>query len=141
MAIIYSYPRATVESQDYLIGTKFNSSGNPTKSFLVSDIVALINDYAGNVPYTGATADVDLGTHSIYTDGGARLYDDGTVEGVTFQFNANGSYLSDASTVARNWILPDANGTIALKTSASGSFTSNDGKTITVVNGIITSIV
>jgi len=141
MAIIYSYPKATVEEQDYLIGTKFNSSGNPTKSFLVSDLVALINDYAGNVPYTGATANVNLGTHDIYTAGGARLYDDGTVECVTLQFNENSSYISDSSTAARNWILPDASGTIALKTSASGSFTSADGKTITVVNGIITSIV
>lgn len=35
----------------------------------------------------------------------------------------------------------NASGTVALKTSASGSFTSQDGKTITVVNGVITSIV
>lgn len=141
MAIIYSFPEAVIQSTDLIIGTKMDQAGHPTKSFLVSDLVSLINNSAGNVPYSGATSSVNLGSHDIYTSGGARLYDDGTVEGVTFQFNANGSYLSDASTVARNWILPDANGTIALKTAASGSFTSNDGKTITVVNGIITSIV
>lgn len=41
----------------------------------------------------------------------------------------------------RNIYFPDANGTIALQSTASGTFTSVDGKTITVVNGIITSIV
>lgn len=36
--------------------------------------------------------------------------------------------------------LPESSGTIALETTATGSFVSNDGKTVTVVKGIITSI-
>jgi hypothetical protein len=37
--------------------------------------------------------------------------------------------------------LPNATGTVALQSAASGTFTSQDGKTITVTNGVITSIV
>jgi len=141
MAIIYSFPEAVIESTDLIIGTKINQTGHPTKSFLVSDLVSLINNSAGNVPYTGATGNVNLGDHDIYTTGGARLYDDGTVQGVTYQFLGFGSYISDSSNATRNWRMPDASGTVALQTAASGSFTSANGKTITVVNGIITSIV
>jgi len=36
---------------------------------------------------------------------------------------------------------PNASGTVALQSAASGTFTSQDGKTITVTNGVITSIV
>jgi len=38
-------------------------------------------------------------------------------------------------------LLPSSGGTLALKSSSGGSFTSNDGKTITVTDGIITNIV
>lgn len=41
----------------------------------------------------------------------------------------------------KTFTFPDATGTVALETGASGSFTSADGKTVTVVNGLITSIV
>lgn len=37
--------------------------------------------------------------------------------------------------------LPNSTGTVALQSAANGTFTSQDGKTITVTNGIITSIV
>jgi hypothetical protein len=141
MAIIYSYPKATIQLVDYLIGTKKGESGNPTKSFLISDLVDLINNSAGNVPYVGATENVNLGSNDIYTTGGARLYDDGTVQGSTFQFTGNGSYITSAATTNRVWTLPNATGVLALQTAANGSFTSANGKTITVVNGIITSIV
>lgn len=40
----------------------------------------------------------------------------------------------------RNFQFPDASGTMALQSSASGSFVSNDNKTVVVENGIITSI-
>ena len=48
---------------------------------------------------------------------------------------------ADTQSADRIIKLPDASGTIALRSSASGTFTSVDGKTITVVNGIITLIV
>lgn len=41
MAIIYSYPEVTPTLSDTVIGTQFDESGNPTKSFLISDIVDL----------------------------------------------------------------------------------------------------
>jgi hypothetical protein len=39
MAIIYSYPGATPTISDTVLGTKFDSDGNPTKSFPISGIV------------------------------------------------------------------------------------------------------
>lgn len=51
--------------------------------------------------------------------------------------NLDTSLLSDN----RTYQFPDADGVLALETAASGSFTTADAKTITVVNGIITSIV
>lgn len=50
-------------------------------------------------------------------------------------------YCSLTPTANRNIYLPDASGTVALQSAASGTFTSQDGKTITVTNGVITSIV
>ena len=44
MAILYSYPIAQIETSDLLIGTKTVEIGEPTKSFLVSDLVNLINN-------------------------------------------------------------------------------------------------
>ena len=41
MAIIYSYPEVTPTLSDTVVGTQFDESGNPTKSFLISDIVDL----------------------------------------------------------------------------------------------------
>lgn len=43
MAIITTYPVATAESGDYLLGTKTSTSGtqvNPTKNFTISSVVA-----------------------------------------------------------------------------------------------------
>jgi len=42
MAIIYSYPVATPTLSDMIIGVKFDYNGNPTKSFLISDIIGLV---------------------------------------------------------------------------------------------------
>jgi hypothetical protein len=64
MAIIYGYPRATPTLSDTVLGTQFDYEGNPTKSFLISDIVnlasgsnptykvftALLNQTGGNAP-------------------------------------------------------------------------------------------
>jgi hypothetical protein len=140
MTKISVYPViAPPDGDDLLIGTDVNNL-DTTKNFKISDILALLN-LSSYVPYTGATADVNLGAYSISTSGNAKLYDDGTVEGSYFQFYTNSCALQSAATASQVWMLPDASGTIALKTSATGSFTSNDGKTITVLNGIITSIV
>lgn len=41
MAIIYSYPKVIPTLSDAVIGTQFDENGNPTKTFLISDIVNL----------------------------------------------------------------------------------------------------
>jgi hypothetical protein len=53
----------------------------------------------------------------------------------------NGTIVLPSVTANRTYTLPNASGTLALQSAASGSFMSQDGKTITVANGIITSIV
>ena len=79
------------------------------------------------VPYTGATGDINIGANSIYTLGGAKLWDDGTVEGVTFQFaGSSNSYISASTTAARNWQLPNQSGTIALLSDINSVNTLND---------------
>ena len=67
MAIIYSFPEGTPTLSDTVLGTQFDSNGNPTKSFSISDIVALVNipSVAGLVPYTGATQSVNLGAYNL----------------------------------------------------------------------------
>jgi hypothetical protein len=42
MAIVYSYPGATPTISDTVLGTQFDYDGNPTKSFLISDIIGLV---------------------------------------------------------------------------------------------------
>lgn len=80
-----------------------------------SGTIALTSNLVSYVPYTGATGDINIGNNSIYTTGGAKLWDDGTVEGTTFQFAGKfSSYINTNATVFRNWTLPDASGTIAL---------------------------
>jgi hypothetical protein len=42
MAIVYSYPQGTPTLSDMVLGTQFDYDGNPTKSFLISDIIGLV---------------------------------------------------------------------------------------------------
>jgi hypothetical protein len=74
MGKISSYPSdANVTTSDRLIGTD-NENSNETKNFEVGDIITLaasiiIPQVGGNfVPYTGATANVDLGGYDIDAD-------------------------------------------------------------------------
>jgi hypothetical protein len=89
-------------------------TNNRTVTFQDADgTVALTDDLLDYVPYTGATQSIDLGNYDIFTAGNARLGDDGTVWGSSFQFGNNGSLQSAAqSSIA--WVLPDEGGTIAL---------------------------
>jgi hypothetical protein len=77
MAIIYSYPHATPTLSDTLVGSQFDYDGNPTKSFLISDIIALATTEQF-VPYIGANQNVNLGSfnltaNSIIKAGGTNL--------------------------------------------------------------------
>jgi len=42
MAIVYSYPIGTPVVSDTVLGNHFDIEGNPTKSFLISDIIGLV---------------------------------------------------------------------------------------------------
>ena len=77
MAKISTYPFPSAPSlSDYVIGTDTADSLN-TKNFMISDILSLSGSSV-YVPYIGATADVDLGTHSLYT-GGIAFNNNGTI--------------------------------------------------------------
>jgi hypothetical protein len=77
--------------------------------------IALTDDLLDYVPYTGATQSIDLGNYDIFTAGNARLGDDGTVWGSSFQFGGFfNSSLQAAVSAQRAWVLPDESGVIAL---------------------------
>jgi hypothetical protein len=78
-----------------------------------SGTIALTSNLLDYVPYTGATQSIDLGNYDIFTAGNARLGDDGTVWGSSFQFGNNGS-LQSAAQSSMSWTLPDEGGVIAL---------------------------
>ena len=79
-----------------------------------SGTIALTSDLASYVPYTGATGDINIGNNSIYTDGGAKLWNNGIVEGTSFQFAGYVGSLQSIASTNKSWLLPDASGTIAL---------------------------
>jgi hypothetical protein len=65
MAKISTYPPVgTPTLSDMLIGTEVTDD-NATKNFMISDILGLIGSLGLYVPYTGATANVDLGSFSL----------------------------------------------------------------------------
>ena len=78
------------------------------------------------VPYTGATGDINIGAHSIYTTGGARLGDDGTLSGMDITFLPSLSSLQDSSSSQNVWMLPDQSGVIALTSDIYAANTLND---------------
>lgn len=78
------------------------------------------------VPYTGATGSINIGANDIYTTGGARLGDDGTVWGIAFTFANFYSSLQDTSSSQHVWLLPDQSGTIALLSDITSVNTLND---------------
>jgi hypothetical protein len=82
-----------------------------------SGTVAYLSDIptvSGYVPYTGATGDINIGAHNIYTQGNARLGDDGTVWGTSFQFAGLLGSLQSLASTNLAWLLPNQSGTIAL---------------------------
>jgi hypothetical protein len=88
------------------------------------------------VPYTGATGSINIGANDIYTLGGARLGDDGTVWGTSFTFANFYSSLQDTSSSQNSWLLPDQSGTIALLSDIAAANTLND----VLTNGNISQI-
>jgi hypothetical protein len=73
MAKISTYPNVSTPTlSDMLIGTEVTDN-NATKNFQISDILGLIGPLGLYVPYTGATANVDLGTFTL-SSGGADFF-------------------------------------------------------------------
>lgn len=60
MAIVYSYPVAQIEPSDLIIGTKTVEVGEPTKSFLVSDLINLTISTLGSNGASGYFETADL---------------------------------------------------------------------------------
>lgn len=69
MAKIDSYATATppIAGGDMLIGTDINDN-NATKNFTVNQLITFVNSTGTFVPYTGATANVDLGSNTLTVD-------------------------------------------------------------------------
>jgi len=118
----------------------YNSDGT-----LLTDRVVYLNGHTLNFVNTPSGSS-DFGIN-IKSFEGAEL---ASVGGSTLQggylilgnsTGLNKTTLRTLSTGNRGVNLPDANGTIALQSAASGTFTTADAKTVTVTNGIITSIV
>lgn len=100
MGKIVGYPVNSMPTlSDRLIGTDVDSN-NETKNFLIGDVLSLVGGVLGYVPYTGATADVNLGSYKITADKFIKL------GGTSSQFlKANGSidsstYLTTVSLLA-----------------------------------------
>jgi len=76
MAIVYSYPQATAQLTDLILGTRITEDGSSTRSFSVADIVTLAGGNVGSggyVPYIGANANVQLGNHALSLTNGANI--------------------------------------------------------------------
>jgi hypothetical protein len=121
-------------------------SANRIATFQDADgtIAYLSNIPLGRVPYTGATQSVNLGSNDIYTQGNARLADDGTVYGTElFVYDsANGdhavlAYNDDIFTLRR----PSGVGGSSMITCENGTFfTLNNGTAnATIVNPLTVS--
>jgi hypothetical protein len=88
--------------------TVYYPNSNPA-NFVSNTFVA-----SNYVPYIGATGSINIGANDIFTLGGAKLWDDGTVEGTTFQFVGLLGSLQSAASSNEAWLLPNQSGTIAL---------------------------
>jgi hypothetical protein len=88
--------------------TVYYPNSNPA-NFVSNTFVA-----TNYVPYIGATGSINIGANDIFTLGGAKLWDDGTVEGTTFQFVGLLGSLQSAALSNEAWLLPNQSGTIAL---------------------------
>jgi hypothetical protein len=147
MTKISIYPTiSSPQGDDILIGTDIHSL-DTTKNFKIEDMFAI--GLETNVSKLNIYDPSNFEYSSIVSnDGGISLIDFEQNSLFRSEINSVSIYGTDykgviriSLTTDRVYDLPDASGTLALQTAASGSFVSQDGKTVTVVNGIITSIV
>lgn len=121
MAISYSYPMGTPKLTDTVLGVQYEEMKDPAvKNFSIDDIVALtIDEIVFPVPtLQDVTDEGDTTTNDItantFSTGIAKVWDDGTIEGTSFQFYSLLGSLQSAAQDNKAWILPDESGTIAL---------------------------
>jgi len=114
-------------------------AGTSIKTPIITDNAATVSDTATLYVEGAPSTTVSGKNHSLWVDAGISRFDDDI-----YMDNGGGIFaIFDAGSITtsdKTLTLPDATGTFALQSSASGSFTTVDGKTVTVVNGIITSI-
>jgi len=151
MTKISLYPNiSSPEGDDVLIGTDKHNT-DATKNFTIDSLFAIgletnvskLKIYDQTLMgYGEMTIDNDVLTIIGAPDNTRKLIQSSAEGFMSFKkANFNIKFDATSSTDHRTYLLPDLNGTIALQSAASGTFISNDSKTITVVNGIITSIV
>lgn len=144
----YSGTLALVETTDL---QQVTNAGNTTKDSLI------VNDGLGTQTEvsTNSVTIMRIDSGDTYTtelqDGSLSIYDsvDSNASQLTkssLNFTSHTGKIASLSggvllTANRNYNFPNASGTLALQSAATGSFVSQDGKTITVTNGIITNIV
>lgn len=138
---------ALVETTDL---QQVTNAGNTTNDSII------VNDLSNNtttLSSEGVAVQALSGSAQFSYNYGITLSDDVTTKAAIMDLNGlllktaslgnGGRIKTDLLTTGgtKTFQLPNANGTLALQSAASGSFVSQDGKTITVTNGIITSIV
>lgn len=121
MAISYSYPMGTPKLTDTVLGVQYEEMKDPAvKNFSIDDIAVLVTEEIvfpiptlQDVTDEGDTTTNDI-TANTFSTQGAKVWDDGTIEGASFQFSSLSGSLQSAAQDNKAWLLPDENGTIAL---------------------------
>lgn len=165
MGRIHTYQTTQIpDGDDILVGTDVQDA-NKTKNFKISDVLNLVtlSSLSQNTTNTSNMYVGDLFLYNVHAPSGNGYV---KLQGDKNRFNVwnndnkficsinhnsislgisalsqNTISITSLATANRVYTFPDATGTVALKTAASGTFTSQDGKTVTVVDGLITSIV
>ena len=103
--------------------------------------VATLNDLSSYVPYTGATGSINIGSNDIYTAGGAKLADDGSIYGTELYLYDGPNNAYGLISVADDFfILRRSNETNMITCDNGSSFTINNGDaTATIVNPLTVS--
>jgi hypothetical protein len=103
MAVIYSYPTDPNPSlSDLIIGTDVSSTGNPTKSFTIGSIVALVQS---NVPGGGTLTQINTAGTTFIDLVGGPITTSGTI---TASLSAGGTPSTTTFLRGDNtWATPD----------------------------------
>ena len=89
---------ANLASTDLLEISEFNGSGYETKSITGQEIIDAAGGGGGYVPYTGATSDVDLGTHTLSAENLIVNHPSGSGDAATVTKGGSGEALKVVKT-------------------------------------------